>query len=158
MPHFFIESKDKTENSVIISDKENYRHIARALRARTGDKLLLIDENQIQYETTIMKITSDMIECNINKSYPSKRDLNFDLYLAQSPLRSEAQLTIMEKATELGIRGVYPIITDNCTVNNDTAQKKHEKWQKVMYVKEQKSQLVLNLYILKLLYQKILTE
>ena len=133
MPHFFIESKDKTGNSVIISDKENYRHIARSLRARCGNKLLLIDENQIQYETTIKKITSEMIECNIDEFYPSKRDLDFDLYLAQSPLRSDSQLTIMEKSTELGIRGVYPIMTDNCAVQTEAAQKKFPKWQKIMY-------------------------
>ena len=132
MPHFFINSKNVLNNFVTISDKENYRHIARALRARVGENLLLIDEKQIQYETTITKITNTEIECNIQNFYPSKRDLEFDLYLAQSPLRSDSQLSIMEKSTELGIRGVYPILTDNCAVKKDTAISKVEKWQKVM--------------------------
>lgn len=133
MPHFFIDSKNKYENKIVIDDNENYRHIARALRARVGEKLLLIDEAQIQYETAIIEINSNEIICNIEKFYPSKRDLDFDLYLAQSPLRSDAQLTIMEKATELGVRAVYPVITDNCALNNSVLQKKQEKWQKVMY-------------------------
>lgn len=133
MPHFFINSKNKTNNQIVINDNENYRHIARALRARVGENLLLIDEAQIQYETIITDITSNEIVCQIEKSYPSKRDLQFDLYLAQSPLRSDAQLTIMEKATELGVRGVYPIITDNCALNKSVYEKKHEKWQKVMF-------------------------
>lgn len=133
MPHFFIKSNNVEHNIVKISDEENYRHVARALRARAGEKLLLIDENQIQYETVISKITSNEIFCEIQKFYPSKRDLEFDLYLAQSPLRSDAQLTVMEKATELGARGVYPIITDNCAVVKDVAIKKQEKWQRVMY-------------------------
>ena len=133
MPHFFIESKNISDNKVLINDSENYRHIARALRAKIGESLLLIDENQIQYETKIAKINSNEIYCNIEKFYSSKRDLDFDLYLAQSPLRSDAQLTIMEKATELGVRGVYPVITDNCALNKSVLEKKHEKWQKVMY-------------------------
>ena len=133
MPHFFVNSKNKTNNRITINDTENYRHIARALRARIGENLLLIDEYQIQYETIIKEISSNEIVCEIKNSYPSKRDLEFDLYLAQSPLRSDAQLTIMEKATELGVRGVYPIITDNCTLNKSVLEKKHEKWQKVMY-------------------------
>ena len=132
MPHFFIESNNVIDNFATISDTENYRHIARALRARIGENLLLIDENQIQYETIIKEINSSEIVCEIKNSYPSKRDLEFDLYLAQSPLRSDAQLTIMEKATELGARGVYPIITDNCALNKSVLEKKHEKWQKVM--------------------------
>lgn len=133
MPHFFIGVNEIINNKLVrISDRENYRHIARALRARVGEKLLLIDNEQIQYETTISKITDSEIECEINKFYPSKRDLEFDLYLAQSPLRSDSQLTVMEKATELGVRGVYPVITDNCAVKKDVAQAKVEKWQKVM--------------------------
>ena len=129
MPHFFIDSNNKTDNKIIISDADNYRHIARSLRARCGEKLLLIDENQIQYETKISEINSKEVICEIEKSYLSKRDLEFDLYLAQSPLRSDAQLTIMEKATELGVRGVYPIFTDNCALKIN----KQEKWQKVMF-------------------------
>lgn len=133
MPHFFIESKNKQNSTITINDAENYRHIAKSLRAKIGEKLLLIDENQIQYETIIQEITSKEILCKIEKEYPSKRDLDFNLYLAQSPLRSAAQLTIMEKATELGVRGVYPIITDNCTLAKSVIPKKYEKWQKVMY-------------------------
>lgn len=129
MPHFFINSNNKRDNKIVISDADNYRHIARSLRARCGEKLLLIDENQIQYETKISEINSKEVVCEIEKSYLSKRDLEFDLYLAQSPLRSDAQLTIMEKATELGVRGVYPVFTDNCALKVN----KQEKWQKVMF-------------------------
>lgn len=133
MPHFFINSENKDNNVIKINDSENYRHIARALRARCGEKLLLIDENQIQYETVIEKITPNEILCKIENSYPSKRDLDFDLYLAQSPLRSDSQLTVMEKATELGARGVFPVFTDNCALNKSVIEKKLEKWQKVMF-------------------------
>lgn len=133
MPHFFVNSECIENNLIVISDVENYRHIARALRARCGEKLLLIDENQVQYETVIKDITAKEIICMIQKSYESKRDLEFDLFLAQSPLRSDAQLTIMEKATELGVRGVYPILTDNCALNKSVLEKKWEKWQKVMF-------------------------
>lgn len=129
MPHFFIDSNNKTDNKIVVSDADNYRHIARSLRARCGEKLLLIDENQIQYETKISEINSKEVICEIEKSYLSKRDLEFDLYLAQSPLRSDAQLTVMEKATELGVRGVYPVFTDNCALRVN----KQEKWQKVMF-------------------------
>lgn len=133
MPHFFINSDQIENNTVTISDKENYSHIARSLRARTGENLLLIDENKIQYETTIELITNDRIEAKISKSYPSERFLDFELYLAQSPLRSDAQNLLIEKATELGVRGVFPIKTDNCALNNDMIDKKISKWNKIMY-------------------------
>lgn len=133
MPHFFVNSNQLKDNYIELSDRENYQHIARALRARAGEKLLLIDENQIQYETVIVEITNSKILTSVERSYPSKRFLDFDLFLAQSPLRSDAQALLIEKATELGAAGVFPVFTDNCALNKSVIEKKIPKWQKVMY-------------------------
>ncbi|MEE3349108.1 MAG: RsmE family RNA methyltransferase [Candidatus Gastranaerophilaceae bacterium] len=133
MPHFFIKSENISEKLITIKDPDNYRHIAKSLRAKNGEKILLIDENKIQYEGEITDITTKEILVKRIKSYPSKRYLNFKLYLAQSPLRSDAQTTIIEKATELGVDGIYPIYTDNCALNKTVINKKTEKWQKTMY-------------------------
>lgn len=133
MPHFFIDSSQVKDNIVEISDKENYNHIARSLRSRAGESLLLIDEKQMQYETVIEEISNHSIRARVNKFYPSKRFLDFELYLAQSPLRSDAQSFVVEKATELGVSGIYPVMTDNCAVSSQIVEKKVSKWQKIMY-------------------------
>lgn len=133
MPHFFIKSEDVNNEKISIADKENYQHIAKALRIRKGEKLLLIDENQIQYETVVDEVTNKEVIVKIENSYKSNRTLGFRLYLAQSPLRSDAQSTIIEKATELGAEGVYPVITDNCSLNKNVVEKKIPKWQRIMY-------------------------
>lgn len=133
MPHFFIKSQNFKNDIVTISDKENYNHIAKSLRSKIGENILLIDENQIQYEGVIEKITSNTIEIKVIKSYKSQRNLNFELYLAQSPLRSDAQNLIIEKATELGVEGVFPILSDNCALKKSVIEQKISKWQKIMY-------------------------
>lgn len=133
MPHFFIDSKTFKDNFITISDKEIYNHVAKSLRAKTGENILLIDENQIQYEGKIEKITKNSIEVKVTNSYKSNRNLEFKLYLAQSPLRSDAQSLIVEKATELGVDGIYPIFTDNCTLKKSVIEQKIKKWQKIMF-------------------------
>ena len=133
MPHFFISSDSVVGNEIVISDKENYRHIAKALRVRKGEKLLLIDENKIQYETVVEGVTAAEVVVKIENSYKSNRSLGFGLYLAQSPLRSDAQSFVIEKATELGVKGIYPVRTDNCALSDEVILKKIEKWQKIMY-------------------------
>lgn len=133
MPHFFIDSKIVENNLIIISDKENYNHIAKSLRSKNGEAILLIDENQIQYEGKISEITSNSIKVNINKSYKSQRRLPFELYLAQSPLKSDAQSLVVEKATELGVAGIYPVFTNNCALKKSVVEQKIPKWQKVMF-------------------------
>ena len=45
MPHFFVKSNNINNNEIIIDDKENFNHISKSLRAKIGEKLLLIDEN-----------------------------------------------------------------------------------------------------------------
>jgi 16S rRNA (uracil1498-N3)-methyltransferase len=129
MPHFFINSKDIKDSKITV--REDYNHIAKSLRARVGELLLLIDENQIQYETVIEEITAREIVAGIKKHYPSKRMLPFGLYLAQAPLRSEAQNFIIEKATELGAAGIYPVMTDNCAVKKSVVDSKIAKWQRI---------------------------
>ena len=133
MPHFFVKKNDVNENKIIISDKENYNHIARSLHVKTGEKLLFIDENKIQYETTVEKITSNSIIADIKKTYSSQRFLPINLYLAQSVLKKEAQGDSIQKACELGVKGIYPIITDNCTIKKSYASEKIEKYNKLSY-------------------------
>lgn len=133
MPHFFIQSSDKNENTITISDSSNYQHIAKSLRASVGEKILLIDENEIEYTTIIKEINKNFIVCDVLNCNKSTRKLNFNLYLAQSPLRSEAQTLVIEKATELGIAAIYPIYTDNCSLKKSVIEQKIVKWQNTMY-------------------------
>jgi len=133
MPHFFINSKSVINNKIAVSDKENYNHIVRSLRAKTGESLLLIDENEIEYKTVIESISGKEIIAKVESFAKSKRDLSYNLFLAQSPLRSDAQSVIIEKATELGVRGIYPVYTDNCALKKSVINEKISKWQKIMY-------------------------
>lgn len=132
MPHFFISSKDVNNNKITVSDRDNFNHIAKSLRTKKGEKLLFIDENQIQYETVVEEITNKEITVNVENSYKSFRRLDFRLYLAQSPLRSDAQSSIIEKAAELGADAVYPVYTDNCALAAAVIEKKISKWQRIM--------------------------
>jgi len=130
MPHFFINSKSVNGNIVEFSD--DYKHLVKSLRLRVGEKLKLIDENQICYETEVKEIKSSTIVAKVEKSFKSKRELDFDLYLAQVPLRSDAQNLLIEKATELGVKKVYPLLSKNCALSKDVINKKIEKWGKIM--------------------------
>lgn len=133
MPHFFIKSKNVNNEFALIDDADTYKHLVKARRTKVGEKILLIDENQIQYETVLSEINSNNLVFKIDKKYKSNRKLEFDLILAQSPLRSDAQSFIIEKATELGVNEIFPIYTDNCALNKKVIEGKVERWQKIMF-------------------------
>ena len=131
MPHFLINSRDIKNNKIIINDKDLYKHIIRVMRMRKGEALLLIDENEIQYETIIENTEESSIVCTIEKQYKSTRKLETEIYLAQSVLNSDNQISIIKKATEIGAKGIIPLYTDNCAVKESIIRSKTDKWQKV---------------------------
>jgi 16S rRNA (uracil1498-N3)-methyltransferase len=131
MPHFLIKTDDVTDNTVKITDKELYKHIIKVMRSKIGEKILFLDENEIQYETVIENIDTAFFTCTIKNKYKSQRKLPVNLYVAQSVLNSDAQISAIQKATELGVKGIIPLYTDNCAVKETVIKNKIEKWQKI---------------------------
>ena len=131
MPHFLIEAKNIQDNKITVREKDLYQHIIKSLRTKIGEKILFLDENEIQYETKLSQINSSDFVCSIEKKYPSNRKLGLNLYVAQSVLNSDAQISSIQKATELGVKGIIPLHTDNCSVKESVIKNKIEKWQKI---------------------------
>ena len=131
MPQFFISSKDVNSDIAVITDKENYHHIARVLRAKTGEILTLIDENQTRYKVVIRNIDSKSITTKVVDMKKSNHYLGLQLVLVQSVLKTDAQNLVVQKATELGVKEIIPVITDNCVIKPSIAAEKSVKWQKI---------------------------
>ena len=131
MPHFFIGTKDINNDLICISDDANFHHLVRVLRVKIGETLYLIDENGIQYKTEVTEISSHTITTKVVEKYKSNHSLNLNLYLAQSVLKTDAQNLLIQKATELGVKGIIPFISDNCVIKENVADSKTDKWQKI---------------------------
>ncbi len=131
MPHFLIESNKIKNNTIEISDKNLYKHIIKVMRSKQGEKLLFLDENQIQYETILKEIDNNSFKAEIYKRYKSERTLPLNLYIAQSVLNSDDQISSIKKATELGVKGIIPIYTDNCSVKASIIKSKIKRWQTI---------------------------
>lgn len=131
MPHFIINSNTVNDCQIRISDKELYTHIAKALRSKVGETLMFIDENEVQYIAKIEEISNREIYTKVVDSYKSNRKLPLNLYLAQSVLKPDAQFNVIQKATELGVKGIVPLYTDNCTIRQNIIKEKIDKWQKI---------------------------
>ncbi|MBS4760471.1 MAG: 16S rRNA (uracil(1498)-N(3))-methyltransferase [Clostridium sp.] len=131
MPHFFITTNDINSDMITISDKENFHHIVKVLRAKVGEKLVLVDENQTQYTVFIKNIDNKSITTKVVDMSKSKHCLDLNLFLAQSVLKSDAQNMVIQKATELGVKGIIPFVSDNCVIKESVIDSKISKWQKI---------------------------
>lgn len=133
MPHFLINSKDVNASLIKVLDSETLKHLVSAMRVKTGEELKFIDENEMQYVCEVSDVSKKCLCAKVLKTFKSPCRLGFDLYLALSVLKQDAQNLAVENATQLGVRGIYPVITDNSTVSEAVAKAKTQKWQKVAF-------------------------
>lgn len=135
MPQFFVSPENINNQNIFITNISDILHIKKILRLNKGDKLILSDENVI-YEVEITKITNDSLETKILSSFKSNRILKSNITIAQSILKSAKQDIVIQKATELGVNTIVPLITRNTVVKFKDDKEKSQKvsrWQKIAY-------------------------
>ena len=105
---------DITENTEKFSfQKEESRHIVKVLRKSVGDNLHITDGKGWLYHAEIT--LSSINKCTakiVSKHYQTKR--NYRLHLAVAPTKMNDRYEwFLEKATEIGIDEITPIICDH---------------------------------------------
>ncbi|MBQ2983932.1 MAG: RsmE family RNA methyltransferase [Candidatus Gastranaerophilales bacterium] len=131
MPHFLIKKEEIFNSFIELKTNENLFHITKVLRAKCGEKIKFIDENQIVYHCEINEISKNYLKANILTSEKSQRILNYNLCLIQSILAPDAQNLAIANAVQTGVKEIYPVISDNVSQSLKTLENKKEKWEKI---------------------------
>jgi 16S rRNA (uracil1498-N3)-methyltransferase len=91
---------------------EEARHLAAVMRAKTGDRVVLFDGGGAEFEAEIDSIRKHTIELTIVGRRELSRELSFELTLAVALPKGERQKWLVEKATELGVSRVVPLLAE----------------------------------------------
>jgi len=141
MPVFFIRSTQVEDDRVVIGDPL-FTHLAKSLRMRPGDPLILNDEQGRRYQTTISQVTKHGIHSNIfSIQAPSPTSVP-SITLAQALLKGEKMGWVIQKATELGIHTIAPLITNRVIprVSSTNAASFLERWDRIALEAAQQSE------------------
>lgn len=131
MPHFFIKTENIKNNKIEVEEKELLNHLVNARRVKIGEKVLFIDENKIQYVTKISTLERKKLCAEIVEKYPSFRELEVDITVARCVLKQDADFSAIQKATELGVKTIIPLLCDNCAMKESVVRAKSDKFQKI---------------------------
>ncbi len=131
MPHFFIKTENINNNCIELEDKELLNHLVNARRVKIGERVLFIDENKIQYVTKVAVIERKKLYAEILEKYPSFRELDINITVARCVLKQDADFSAIQKATELGVKSIIPLICDNCAMKESVVRAKSDKFQKI---------------------------
>ena len=128
-PRFFISPEQVIDQSITISG-EDVRHIATVLRMKVGDDLLLCDGKGTEYLVEIAKV--DRSEITTGVKARSKREIRYPLVtLGQGLPKSDKMDWIVQKATELGVATIVPLVTERTIVKIRDEEKRVSRWKKI---------------------------
>jgi 16S rRNA (uracil1498-N3)-methyltransferase len=116
----------KKEGIKLNADKSHY--LISVLRCKKGDVITIIDGKGKAYEAEVAEIAKKHVFINILREMALDTESALNLILCQGMLKGEKMDLVIQKATELGVREIIPIITERCLVKET---RKVKRWQKI---------------------------
>lgn len=113
---------------------EDSKHIEKVLRMAVGDSILVFDGSGTEYLARLVSIDKNLCRAEILESKASLSEPKIRVSLFQGLPKSGKMETIIQKAVELGVYEVFPVIMDRCVVqiNSQSAgEEKAKRWNKI---------------------------
>jgi 16S rRNA (uracil1498-N3)-methyltransferase len=97
-------------------------HLAKVLRARSGDELILFNGDGREFNGAIEAVRGARVSASIGDSRPVDRESPLSITLVQCVPRGDRMDFIVQKATELGVARIVPVLSQRSVVRLDKAQ------------------------------------
>ena len=110
-----------------------YRHLIVVLKRIRGDKIVLFNGQGSEFDATIATVGKNTLTCSIDDIRHPARESNLQITLAQAVSKGERMDFAIQKAVELGVAEVQPLLTDHVVVrlNEERWARKLEHWQSI---------------------------
>ncbi len=118
--------KEKKDNNILIKE-EDIHHLKNVVKIKPNDELIINIDNK----SYLCVLNNDYLSGKIIKEEKSIDNLNVILYV---PILSDNKMSlIIEKATELGVKEITPIMLEKCKfkIAKNKEDKKIERWNKI---------------------------
>lgn len=110
------------------------RHLSRALRMGVGDELALFDGSGGEYVAHISATDKHAVEVTTGEHRTGVPESPLRIHLGLAVSRGERMDWAIQKATELGVAAITPLLTERTGVKlpPDRAEKKRQHWRQVI--------------------------
>lgn len=112
-------------------DRAHY--VCRVLRLSAGDRLTVFDNGDFDYPATITSASKRQVTLTIGEGKANHRESPLAVRLLQGVARGDRMDFVVQKATELGIREIVPLLTDFSVVRLSAARaaRRRQHWQNI---------------------------
>lgn len=124
---FFLSSPDW--DSGLLTGEEG-RHATKVLRLKKGAGIELFNGEGKVATAEVSEVDGKTLRFQIQEeSHPAA--LLPEIHLYQAVPKGKNMDLIIQKAVELGVAHIHPLLTENTVAISDQPEKKREKWQKI---------------------------
>lgn len=131
--HRFHAPHSQISDSQITLDADEAHHLSRVLRLGVGERVFVFDGENSEWECEIGAVSKREALLNIIGKLDDDVESPLHLTLAQALIKGDKFDWVVQKATELGVTRIVPLITDNNDVRRveERAEQKLERWRRI---------------------------
>ncbi len=109
------------------------QHVAKALRLKAGDSLVVFNGAGGEYEATIERVDRDRVDVKLGAWRGRDLEAPFAVGLVQGLPEADKMDWIVQKATELGVAYIQPVVCERSVVrlSAERAARREAHWQRV---------------------------
>lgn len=109
------------------------QHVGVVLRMQAGEALTLFCGDNREFYAIITAVNKKKVFVTIQDVQFVNRESPRSIHLGQAISKGERMELVMQKAVELGVASITPLLTDHCVVRLDEARlaKKQAQWQAI---------------------------
>jgi 16S rRNA (uracil1498-N3)-methyltransferase len=109
-------------------------HVARVLRLRAGAPIVAFDGSGGDFRCEVLAVEGDRVRIRVGSRAPGLPESPLAITLVQAISRSERMDWTLQKATELGVTAIAPVLSARSVVRLDArqAEKKLRHWQAIV--------------------------
>jgi 16S rRNA (uracil1498-N3)-methyltransferase len=124
---------DAIDGERVRFDAEEARHLSRVLRLSPGAVIQAIDGTGMEYTVRMEEISPKAGVGTILLRAPALTESPLALTLAQGVPKGDKMEWIVEKATELGVNRIIPLLTERVVIRLDPGRwrERARRWQRV---------------------------
>jgi 16S rRNA (uracil1498-N3)-methyltransferase len=112
---------------------EAAQHVSRALRLKAGDSITVFDGRGGEYAAVLQRIDKDRVDVKVGAFHDVEREAALRIGLVQGLPEADKMDWIIQKAVELGVTWIQPIICDRSVVrlSGERAARREAHWRRV---------------------------
>jgi len=111
---YFTINPDKINQNKFSLSRSESAHCINSLRGKIDDIVWLLDGQGCAYKSLITSIKDNLVSGLIQKSVPNYGESRFNINLVIGLVKGSRMDIVIEKATELGVKSIQPVIFDRC--------------------------------------------